>query len=94
MGIKKWNYSVPQRGGTGETYGISAYLLYACVSTCVEEAAASRPLQQSDLSLYLCTKKARKREFFKQMQQAVPWEKLVELSTPYTPEGRKGLDCP
>ena len=53
-------------------------------------AAASRPIQQTDLGLNLSAKKTRKREFLEQMQQFLPWKDLIDLISPYAPEGRKG----
>lgn len=47
-------------------------------------------MQQIDLGLDPSTKKARKREFLEQMQQAAPWKDLVALITTYAPENRKG----
>ena len=38
----------------------------------------------------LSTKRTRKREFLDEMERVVPWDALVELITPYAPEGKKG----
>jgi len=47
-------------------------------------------MQQTDLGLNLTTKRTRKREFLAQMERVVPWAALVELVSPYAPEGKKG----
>lgn len=47
-------------------------------------------MKQSDLGLNLTTKRTRKREFLAQMERVVPWAALVELVSPYAPEGKKG----
>ncbi|MEY8689732.1 MAG: IS5 family transposase [Leptothrix sp. (in: b-proteobacteria)] len=47
-------------------------------------------MKQSDLGLNLTTKRTRKREFLDEMNRVVPWGALVELITPYAPEGRRG----
>jgi IS5 family transposase len=46
-------------------------------------------MKQTNLGLDLSTKKTRKREFLGEMGQVVPWAALVELSSPYAPEGKK-----
>jgi IS5 family transposase len=47
-------------------------------------------MKQTDLGLNLTTKRTRKREFLAQMERVVPWAALVELVSPYAPEGMKG----
>ena len=47
-------------------------------------------MKQADLDLNLTTKRTRKREFLAEMERVVPWTALVELITPYAPEGRRG----
>ena len=47
-------------------------------------------MKQTDLGLNLTTKRTRKGEFLAQMERVVPWPALVELVTPYAPEGTKG----
>ena len=47
-------------------------------------------MKQTSLSLDLNLKKTRKREFLEQMEQVVPWPRLVELIAPYYPEGLTG----
>jgi IS5 family transposase len=47
-------------------------------------------MKQASLGLNLDIKKTRKRRFLEQMDQVVPWAALVELITPYYPEGRTG----
>ena len=47
-------------------------------------------MKQADLGLNLTTKRTRKREFLAEMERVVPWAALVELITPYAPEGRRG----
>ena len=47
-------------------------------------------MKQADLGLNLTTKRTRKREFLDEMNRVVPWASLVELVTPYAPEGKKG----
>lgn len=47
-------------------------------------------MKQIDLGLNLTTKRTRKREFLAQMERVVPWAALVELVSPYAPEGKKG----
>ncbi len=43
-----------------------------------------------NLNLNLNLKKTRKQVFLEQMEQVVPWAALVELITPYYPEGKTG----
>ena len=40
-------------------------------------------MKQATLELGLDIKKTRKRQFFEQMDQVVPWTALVELIAPY-----------
>jgi IS5 family transposase len=47
-------------------------------------------MKQASLKLDLNVKKTRKQVFLKQMEQVVPWAALVELITPYYPEGKTG----
>jgi IS5 family transposase len=47
-------------------------------------------MKQADLGLNLSTKRTRKREFLEQMDRVVPWAGLVELVSPYAPDGRRG----
>ena len=47
-------------------------------------------MHQSSLGLGNTNKRTRKREFLEEMQRVVPWGALVELVTPYAPEGRRG----
>ena len=47
-------------------------------------------MKQTDLGLNLTTKRTRKREFLDEMNRVVPWAALVELVSPYAPEGKKG----
>ena len=47
-------------------------------------------MKQATLGLSLDIKKTRKRQFFEQMDQVVPWTALVELIAPYYPEGKTG----
>ncbi len=47
-------------------------------------------MKQADLGLNLTTKRTRKREFLAEMERVVPWAALVELITPYAPEGKRG----
>lgn len=47
-------------------------------------------MKQADLGLNLTTKRTRKREFLDEMERVVPWQALVELITPYAPEGKRG----
>ena len=47
-------------------------------------------MKQADLGLKLTTKRTRKREFLDEMNQVVPWAALVELVTPFAPEGKRG----
>ena len=47
-------------------------------------------MKQTDLGLNLATKRTRKREFLDEMNRVVPWAALVELISPYAPEGKKG----
>ena len=47
-------------------------------------------MKQADLGLNLSTKRTRKREFLADMERVVPWAALVELITPYAPEGKRG----
>ena len=45
-------------------------------------------MKQADLGLNLSTKRTRKREFLDEMDRVVPWAALVELISPYAPEGK------
>ena len=47
-------------------------------------------MKQAALDLALGIKKTRKREFLGQMEEVVPWAALVELITPYYPQGKTG----
>lgn len=47
-------------------------------------------MKQADLGLNLTTKRTRKREFLDEMERVVPWLALIELITPYAPEGKRG----
>ena len=47
-------------------------------------------MKQADLGLNLTTKRTRKREFLDEMSSVVPWAALVELITPFAPEGKRG----
>jgi IS5 family transposase len=47
-------------------------------------------MKQADLGLNLTTKRTRKREFLDEMNRVVPWAALVELISPYAPEGKRG----
>lgn len=47
-------------------------------------------MHQTTFVLNLTTKKTRKQVFLEQMEQVVPWAELVEVITPYYPEGKKG----
>ena len=47
-------------------------------------------MKQTDLGLSLSTKRTRKREFLDEMNRVVPWAALVELVSPYAPEGKRG----
>jgi transposase, IS5 family len=47
-------------------------------------------MKQADLGLNLAAKRTRKREFLDEMNRVLPWADLVELITPFAPEGRRG----
>jgi IS5 family transposase len=47
-------------------------------------------MKQSFFDMILSTKKTRKCEFLEQMELVVPWKALVEMITPFYPEGRTG----
>jgi len=47
-------------------------------------------MKQTELGLSLSIKRTRKREFLDEMNRVVPWAALVELVTPYAPEGKRG----
>ena len=47
-------------------------------------------MKQAELGLNLTTKRTRKREFLDEMERVVPWRALIDLITPYAPEGRRG----
>ena len=47
-------------------------------------------MKQADLGLNLSTKRTRKREFLDEMNRVVPWAALVELISPYAPQGKTG----
>ena len=60
---------------------------------CLVEAYAAPKtvvMKQADLGLNLTTKRTRKRVFLDEMERVVPWGALVDLITPYAPEGRRG----
>ena len=48
------------------------------------------PMKQASLGLSTSTKRTRKAVFLSEMERVVPWAELVELVTPYAPEGRRG----
>ena len=56
----------------------------------VERPGKIADMKQADLGLNLTTKRTRKREFLDEMNRVVPWSALVELISPYAPEGRRG----
>jgi IS5 family transposase len=47
-------------------------------------------MNQASLGLGTSTKRTRKAAFLAEMERVVPWGALVELVTPYSPEGRRG----
>ena len=47
-------------------------------------------MKQADLGVSLTTKRTRKREFLDEMERVVPWQALIDLITPYAPEGKRG----
>jgi IS5 family transposase len=47
-------------------------------------------MTQADPGLNLTTKRTRKRVFLDEMERVVPWGALVDLISPYAPEGRRG----
>ena len=47
-------------------------------------------MKQADLGLNLTTKRTRKREFLDEMERVVPWQALVDLITPFAPDGKRG----
>src|SRR5450830_1804384 len=47
-------------------------------------------MKQAALNLNLSIKKTRKQVFLEQMEQVVPWAALVELISPYYPQGKTG----
>ena len=47
-------------------------------------------MKQADLGLNLTTKRTRKREFLDEMERVVPWQALIDLITPFAPEGKRG----
>ena len=47
-------------------------------------------MKQAFFDMILSTKKTRKCEFLEQMELVVPWKALVEMITPFYPEGRTG----
>lgn len=47
-------------------------------------------MKQHSLGLGLTSKRTRRREFLEQMEKVVPWGELVELVSPYLPEGKRG----
>ena len=53
-------------------------------------AGSPEAKKQADLGLSLTTKRTRKRDFLDEMDRVVPWRALVELVTPYAPEGKRG----
>ena len=47
-------------------------------------------MKQASFDMILSTRKTRKCEFLEQMDLVVPWKALVEMITPFYPEGRTG----
>ncbi|OYV01978.1 MAG: IS5/IS1182 family transposase [Burkholderiales bacterium PBB5] len=47
-------------------------------------------MKQADLGLNLTTKRTRKREFLDEMERVVPWRALIDLITPFAPDGKRG----
>ena len=47
-------------------------------------------MKQADLGLNLTTKRTRKQAFLAEMERVVPWQALVDLITPYAPDGKRG----
>ena len=47
-------------------------------------------MKQVSLGIGTSTKRTRKVQFLAEMERVVPWNALVELVAPYTPEGRRG----
>ena len=47
-------------------------------------------MRQSSLDLSLSFRKMRKREFLGEMDAVVAWSALVELISPYYPDGKNG----
>ena len=47
-------------------------------------------MKQADLGLNLTTKRTRKQAFLAEMERVVPWQALVDLITPYAPDGNRG----
>lgn len=47
-------------------------------------------MKQADLGLNLTTKRTRKRKFLDEMERVVPWQALVDLITPFAPDGKRG----
>jgi transposase, IS5 family len=47
-------------------------------------------MKQQSLGLGQSTRRARRREFLREMERVVPWTDLVALVAPYMPEGRRG----
>ena len=48
-------------------------------------------MKQADLGLNLTTKRTRKQAFLAEMERVVPWQALVDLITPYAPDGQRGI---
>ena len=47
-------------------------------------------MKQADLGLNLTTKRTRKQAFLAEMERVVLWQALVDLITPYAPDGKRG----
>jgi hypothetical protein len=67
--------------------------LHSSNRMCLVESDAAEKIvvmKQADPGLNLTTKRTRKRVFLDEMERVVPWGALVDLITPYAPEGRRG----
>ena len=58
--------------------------------SCQQSVACLSAMKQCCLGLDLNIKRTRRQELLAQMDLVVPWAALVELITPYYPEGKNG----
>ena len=78
--------SIVSRAALGKVCKKSARMCFVKA----EAAGKIAVMKQAELGLSLTTKRTRKREFLDEMERVVPWQALIELITPYAPQGKRG----